>query len=66
MIDQNDLRSLSTLLLFIAFIGVCISVHRKSRKGFYDEAAQLPFVDDDDVKGNGDDQAKGNGKGDGQ
>lgn len=64
MIDQNDLRSLSTLLLFIAFIGVCISVYRKSRKGFYDEAAQLPFVDDDDVKGDG--EGKGNGKGERQ
>ncbi|MBO6752456.1 MAG: CcoQ/FixQ family Cbb3-type cytochrome c oxidase assembly chaperone [Spongiibacter sp.] len=52
--DQNDLRSLSTLMLFIAFIGVCISVYRGSRKEFYDEAANLPFVDDDaDVKGKG-------------
>ena len=57
MIDQNDLRSLSTLMLFIAFIGVCISVYRGSRKEFYDEAANLPFVDDDaDVKGRGDEQ----------
>lgn len=46
MLDQNDLRSLSTLLLFIAFIGVCLTVYRGSRKAFYDEAAKMPFADD--------------------
>lgn len=37
------LRSLSTLLIFVAFILLCIDVYRKSKKSFYDEAAMLPF-----------------------
>jgi cytochrome c oxidase cbb3-type subunit IV len=45
--DANDLRALGTLLAFIAFLGVVWwAWHRKSQKGF-EEAARLPFADDD-------------------
>ncbi len=55
MFDQDNLRALSTLLLFIAFLGVSINVFRRSRKAFYEEAAQLPFVESESsVKEGGD------------
>jgi cytochrome c oxidase cbb3-type subunit 4 len=44
--DINTLRSISTLLAFVSFIGIVWwAYHRKSRRGF-DEAAKLPFADD--------------------
>lgn len=45
--DQDSLRALSTLLIFLAFVGVIINVYRK-RSSEYDEAANLPFADLDD------------------
>ena len=47
--DQDSLRALATLLVFIAFIGVCVHVFSKKRKSYYEEAANLPFTDDDIV-----------------
>ncbi|MBS1163360.1 MAG: cytochrome oxidase [Burkholderiaceae bacterium] len=45
--DVNDLRALSTVLAFTAFIGIVWwAWHRKSQKGF-EEAARLPFADDE-------------------
>lgn len=45
--DVNDMRALSTLLAFIAFIGIVWwAYRRRSQKGF-DEAARLPFADDE-------------------
>ncbi len=45
--EINDMRSVITLLAFIAFIGIVLwAYHGKSRRGF-DEAAQIPFADDD-------------------
>jgi cytochrome c oxidase cbb3-type subunit 4 len=44
--DLNDMRALLTVLAFVAFLGIVWwAYHRKSRKGF-DEAANLPFVED--------------------
>jgi cytochrome c oxidase cbb3-type subunit 4 len=45
--DINDLRGLSTLFLFIAFIGLCFWAYSKKRKKAFDEAANLPFADDE-------------------
>lgn len=45
--DINTLRSIATLLLFIAFIGMCIWVYSAKRRKGYDEAANLPFIDDE-------------------
>ncbi len=50
--DQNSLRALSTLLIFLAFVGLTISVYRK-RKSDYDEAANLPFSEDSKHAQNG-------------
>ncbi|NCF17370.1 MAG: CcoQ/FixQ family Cbb3-type cytochrome c oxidase assembly chaperone [Haliea sp.] len=45
--DINDLRGLSTLFLMISFIGVCVWAYSSKRKKTFDEAAQLPFADDE-------------------
>ena len=45
--DVNILRTAVTVLSFVAFIGiVCWAWSRRHRAAF-DEAAQLPFLDDD-------------------
>ena len=45
--DINDLRGLSTLFLMITFIGMCFWAYSSKRKKTFDEAAQLPFADDE-------------------
>lgn len=45
--DQDSLRALATLLVFLAFIGISISVYWRGRKAYFDEAASLPFADDE-------------------
>lgn len=45
--DINDLRGLSTLALLIAFLGVCVWAYSKKRKSSFDEAANLPFADEE-------------------
>ncbi len=45
--DINDLRGLSTLMLMIGFIGVCFWAYSKKRKKAFDEAANLPFADEE-------------------
>ena len=45
--DINDLRGLSTLLLMIAFIGLCFWAYSSKRKKTFDEAANLPFADEE-------------------
>ncbi len=47
--DINDLRALSTLLVFLVFIGICWMVFRRSRKAYYEQASMLPFQDDPSV-----------------
>jgi cytochrome c oxidase cbb3-type subunit 4 len=45
--DINDLRSIITVLALVCFLGICFWAYSKrARKGF-DEAAQLPFTEDD-------------------
>ena len=44
--DINDLRSLFTVLAFIAFIGIVWWAYSDRRKKTYDEAAMLPLDDD--------------------
>ena len=48
MMDINDLRSLITVLLFLAFIGIVAWAYSSKRKQAFDEAARLA-VDDDDA-----------------
>ena len=45
--DINDLRGLSTLFLMISFIGLCIWAYSSKRKKTFDEAANLPFADEE-------------------
>ena len=45
--DINDLRGLSTLFMMIAFIGVVGWAWSKKRKKTFDEAANLPFADEE-------------------
>lgn len=42
----NTLRSIMTVVAFIAFIGIVVWVWSKRNKADFDEAAQLPFKQD--------------------
>ena len=45
--DINTMRGIFTALALIAFIGVWIWAWSSRRKKGFDEAANLPFADDD-------------------
>jgi cytochrome c oxidase cbb3-type subunit 4 len=45
--DINTLRGLSTLFIMLAFIGLVFWAYSGKRKKSFDEAANLPFADDD-------------------
>ena len=45
--DINDLRGLSTLMLMIAFIGVCIWAWSRKRRKSFEEARHLPVADEE-------------------
>lgn len=45
--DINTLRGLSTLLLLVAFVGLVVWAYSSKRKQSFDEAANLPFADED-------------------
>lgn len=45
--DINDLRGISTLMLFVAFIGLCIWAWSSKRRKSFDEAKNLPFADEE-------------------
>ena len=45
--DINDLRGLSTLLMMIAFIGVVFWAYSSKRKDDFEQAANLPFADEE-------------------
>jgi len=45
--DINDFRSWHTVLLMALFIGIVIWAYSKRRKSSFDEAANLPFADED-------------------
>lgn len=44
--DINFLRALSTVFVFVAFIGVCWWAFAPKRRKKFEEAAQLPFADE--------------------
>ncbi len=44
--DINILRSLVTAFSFALFIGIFVWAYRPARKAGFDEAAQLPFITD--------------------
>lgn len=43
--DVNDLRTLVTVLSFVAFLGIFVWAWSRRNSARFDEAAQLPFVD---------------------
>jgi cytochrome c oxidase cbb3-type subunit 4 len=45
--DINTLRGLSTILVMIVFIGICLWAFNGRKKKDFDEAANLPFQDED-------------------
>ncbi|RMF18498.1 MAG: cbb3-type cytochrome c oxidase subunit 3 [Gammaproteobacteria bacterium] len=45
--DINTLRGIITILVIISFTGLVIWAWSKRNKSDFDEAAQLPFADDE-------------------
>jgi len=45
--DMNDVRGITTLVIMIAFVSVCIWAYSSKQKKRFDEAANLPFADDE-------------------
>ena len=45
--DLNDFRTLITTLSFVVFIGIVYWAYSGRQRKRFDEAANLPFVDDD-------------------
>ena len=45
--DLNDMRSLVTVLAFLTFVGIVVWAWSGNRKAAFDEAASLPFGDDE-------------------
>ena len=45
-LDLNALRSAATLMMFVLFIGIVFWAWSRRRRGEFDAAAQLPFIDD--------------------
>jgi len=48
--DINDFRSWHTVVLMVLFIGIVIWAYGKKRKKSFDEAANLPFADEEQHK----------------
>jgi len=45
--DVNDLRSMLTVLAFVTFIGIVVWAYSGRRRAAFDEAANLPFSEDE-------------------
>lgn len=54
--DINTLRGIATIVVMITFLGICFWAYSSKRKVDFEEAANLPFADDekevDDKPGN--------------
>ena len=48
--DINTLRGLSTILVMIVFVGICLWAYSGSKRKDFEDAANLPFADDDNEK----------------
>lgn len=46
--DINDARVIMTVLAFATFAGIVAWAYSGRRKAAFEEAAQLPFADDDE------------------
>jgi cytochrome c oxidase cbb3-type subunit 4 len=47
--DINDLRSLFTVLVFLAFIGIVVWAYSAKRKQSFDAAARAPLDEQDEL-----------------
>jgi cytochrome c oxidase cbb3-type subunit 4 len=45
--DVNDLRAVTTVFMFLAFIGIVGFALARHRRASFDEAARVPFLDDE-------------------
>ena len=45
--DINELRSLVTVLAFMTFVGIVAWAYSGRRRSAFDEAARLPFTEDE-------------------
>lgn len=45
--DQGTLQGIATILAMVAFLGVCVWAYSSHKKRDFDEAAQLPFAEDE-------------------
>ena len=45
--DLNDLRSIVTVMGFVCFLAICVWAYSNHAKRGFEEAAMLPFSDDD-------------------
>lgn len=48
--DINTLRGLSTILVMIVFLGICLWAYSSSKKKDFEDASNLPFQDDEIAK----------------
>ena len=46
--DINDLRSLVTVVAFLAFVGVVLWAYSGRTRQRFEEAARLPFAEEED------------------
>ncbi|WP_193074875.1 cbb3-type cytochrome oxidase subunit 3 [Pseudomonas sp. FME51] len=46
--DINTLRGIATIFAMVAFIGIVLWAYSSYKKKDFDEAAHLPFADDDE------------------
>ena len=51
--DINTLRSVITVVAFVAFIGIVLWAYSGRSKAAFDQAARLPFDEEDDGIGYG-------------
>lgn len=45
--DVNELRTIITVLSFVTFCGIILWAYARHNKARFDDAANLPFADDD-------------------
>ncbi len=45
--DFTDISAWSTVVLFVLFIGIVVWAYSSKRKARFDEAAQLPFKEEE-------------------
>ncbi len=54
--DINDLRAVTTVFMFLAFIGILGFALARHRRAGFDEAARVPFLDDESAAPQGEKQ----------